>query len=188
MEDYESSTHRGFKVSDTMKTLNYKTAGELVDHLELEKHVEGGYFRETYRAEEVIQTARGPRNGMTNIYYCLPSDDFSVWHKLIDLEETFHFHWGDSSLIYKIEDGRIVTDILGPVGIGDQTIIMPANTWFAIRPSGLCQPASYSLMSCAVVPGFDFDDLIIADQNILDELDPEFHKVAMSLLKTSNNS
>lgn len=164
-------------------TMNFKTAKELVDHLELSKHIEGGYFRETYRAKEVIETPRGPRNEMTSIYYCLPSDDFSVWHKIIDAEETFHYHYGDCSLIYSIVDKKIVTEVLGPNGQGKETIVMPANTWFAIRPSGLKSPAEYSLMSCAVVPGFEYEDLVIADRRILDELDSSQHKLAESLIK-----
>lgn len=165
--------------------MNFKTAQELVAHLELQKHIEGGYFRETYRAKEIIQTPRGPRNGMTNIYYCLPSDDFSVWHKLIDLEETFHYHYGDCALIYKIQSRKIVTQILGPEGKGEPKILMPANTWFAIRPTGLGLPVPYSLMSCAVVPGFEYEDLVIGDKSIFDELDATEHKMAASLIKAS---
>ncbi len=165
--------------------LNFKTTQELVDHLELEKHVEGGYFRETYRGEETVNTARGIRNSMTNIYYCLPSDDFSVWHKLVDLEETFHYHYGDCCLIYKIENGKIVTEILGPTGLGEITIVIPPNVWFALRPSGLGNPAPYSLMSCSVVPGFDYTDLEIGTSDLLQELDKGDHKLAKSLLKSS---
>jgi len=166
-------------------SMNFKTTQELVEHLELEKHVEGGYFRETYRAKNTISTPRGPRNEMTNIYYCLPSDDFSVWHMLVDLEETFHFHYGDCSLIYKIVNRKIVTEVLGPEGVGNPVIVIPANTWFAIRPTGLKKPAEYSLMSCTVVPGFQYEDLLIADLSILDELDESEHKVARSLIKSS---
>lgn len=163
--------------------INFKTAQELVEHLELTRHVEGGYYRETYRSKKVVQTSRGFRNTMTSIYYCLPSDDFSVWHKLVDLEETFHYHYGDCSLIYKIQDRKIVTQVLGPVGKGDQTIVMPANTWFAIRPSGV-STVPYTLMSCSVVPGFDYEDLIIGDRSaVSSELDESEHKLACSLLK-----
>jgi uncharacterized protein len=168
-------------------TMNYETAEELVEHLELERHIEGGYFRETYRAQEIVETPRGPRSGMTNIYYCLPSNDFSVWHKLIDLEETFHYHWGDSALIYRIVDRKITTDVLGPSAMGGQTtVVMPPNTWFAIRPSGLKTPAAYTLMSCSVVPGFDYEDLVIGDRSLLDELYESEHKLAISLLKAQN--
>lgn len=164
--------------------MNFKTVKELVDHLELEKHVEGGYFRETYRSEKTLKTFRGVRSRMTSIYYCLPSNDFSVWHKLVDLEETFHYHWGDSALIYRIENRKIVVDVLGEAGVGDPEITMPPNTWFSIRPSGLRHPAPYTLMSCAVVPGFDYEDLIIADASLLNELDESEHKLAASLLRT----
>ncbi len=162
-------------------------AEELVAHLELVKHVEGGYFRETYRAKETMNTPRGIRHTMTDIYYCLPSDDFSVWHKLIDSEETFHFHYGDPAIIYWIENRKIVTETLGVSPIGNPKIVMPPNTWFAIRPSGIKQPAAYSLMSCSVVPGFDYQDLVIANDSLMDELDESEHKLASSLLKSSRN-
>lgn len=168
--------------------MNFKTADELVQHLELSKHVEGGYFRETYRAAEKIDTPRGERNATTAIYYCLPSDDFSVWHKLVDLVETFHFHYGDPAIIYRIENGKIKMETLGDESIGSPSIVMPANTWFAIRPSGIKFPAAYSLMTCAVVPGFEYEDLLIADESILDELDESEHKLARSLLKSSNKT
>ncbi len=171
-----------------MPKMNFKTAAELVEHLELIKHVEGGFYRETYRAKETIKTPNGIRNAQTAIYYCLPSDDFSVWHKLVDLEETFHFHYGDPSIIYKIVDRKIVMETLGEGPTGKPQIVMPANTWFAIRPSGIKSPAAYSLMTCAVVPGFDFQDLLIADESILDELDESEHKLARSLLKSSHAS
>lgn len=164
-------------------SINFKTAQELVDHLELTKHIEGGYFRETYRATDKMDTPRGPRNTMTTIYYCLPSDDFSVWHKLIDLEETFHYHYGDPALIYTIVDGKLKSEILGPEPQGNRQIIIHPNTWFAVRPSGLCEPAPYTLMSCCVVPGFEYDDLQIGDISMLDELDENDRKLARSLLK-----
>ena len=169
--------------------LNFSTFAELVAHLELTPHVEGGFYRETYRGEQIVQTERGPRNDLTSIYYCLPSDDFSVWHKLIDLEETFHYHYGDPAIIYKIVDGKIESETLGPEPIGQRKIVMPANLWFAIKPSGIKRPADYSLMSCQVSPGFDFADLIIADDSILSEVtDPKQHKLAASLLKSSHSS
>jgi len=171
-----------------MSKMNFKTAEELVAHLELIKHIEGGYFRETYRAKETINTPRGLRNVETCIYYCLPSDDFSVWHKLVDLEETFHFHYGDPTIIYRIENRKIIMETLAEEPIGRPKIVMPANTWFAIRPSGIKSPAAYSLMSCSVVPGFAYEDLIIANHSILDELDESEHKLAISLLKSSEKS
>lgn len=172
-----------------MNEFNFSTFAELVAHLELATHVEGGFYRETYRAKNKVNTARGLRNEMTSIYYCLPSDDFSVWHKLIDLEETFHYHYGDPAIIYKIVDGKIVSENLGPEPFGHSKIVMPPNVWFAIKPSGMKHPADYSLMSCQVVPGFEFVDLVIADDSILDEItDTNQHKLAMSLLKSTHNS
>lgn len=166
-----------------MSQFKYENTAELVEDLKLLKHIEGGYFRETYRNTETVETPRGKRNKETVIYYCLPSSDFSVWHKLIDLEETFHFHYGQDTILYIIQDGAIVTKTLSDTSSGEMEITIPPNVWFAIRPSGTNIPTDYSLMSCHVVPGFDYSDLVIADEGLLEELKPEFHKLARSLLK-----
>lgn len=172
-----------------MNSLNFESYKDLVAHLELTAHVEGGFYRETYRGEAVVDTARGPRNEQTSIYYCLPSNDFSVWHKLIDLTETFYFHYGDPAIIYKIIDGVVVSETLGLEPVGHKQIVIQPNIWFAIKPSGIKQPADYTLMSCHVVPGFDFKDLEIADESILSEItDVNQHKLAISLLKSSHKS
>ena len=164
----------------------FKTASvkELVSRLELQPHIEGGFFRETDRDPEKINTNRGLRNVETTIHYCLPSNDFSVFHLLVDLEETFYFHYGDPTIIYTVKDGIIVSDILADEPIGKPEIVIPPNTWFAIRPSGIRQPSEYSLMSCRVIPGFDYQDLMIADESLLDLLDVSQHKLARSLIRT----
>lgn len=163
--------------------MNFKTPHEVVEHLELVRHIEGGYFRETYRGKDKVQTPRGIRSSMTNIYYCLPSDDFSVWHKLVDLTETFHFHYGDPALIYTIVDRKLVSQVLGPEPHGKTAIVIPPNTWFSVRPSGLGEPVPYTLMSCSVVPGFEYEDLVIGTLDMLNDLNEDDHKLARSLLK-----
>ena len=167
-----------------MRSMNYASFSDLVTELELTPHIEGGFFRETYRANEIVKTERGDRSAMTSIYYCLPSNDFSVWHKLVDLQETFFFHYGDPALIYIIEDRKIIVEKLSIPG--KHELVIEPNTWFAIRPTGIEKPSNYSLMSCKVVPGFDYQDLIIADDSILNEIDESEHKLAISLLKSSH--
>lgn len=166
-----------------MSHLKHENAAALVADLNLNSHVEGGFYRETYRAEEEVDTPRGKRNKETSIYYCLPSTDFSVWHRLVDLTETFHFHYGQPAIIYIIHDRKITKEILAKDPDGKEEIIIPPNVWFAIRPAGTDIPTDYSLMSCHVTPGFDFADLEIAGEELLEDLDTEFHKQALSLLK-----
>lgn len=48
-------------------------AQDVIKALDLEPHVEGGYFRRTYQADhrEMLETTGGPRYLMTSIYYLL---------------------------------------------------------------------------------------------------------------------
>ncbi len=167
-----------------MTTKNiYSSFSELIKHLELVHHIEGGYYRQNYRADNTITTHRGIRPISTSIYYCLPSHDVSVWHKLVDVEERIHFHYGDSVMIYTIENRQVETTLLDdPDGA---PFIVNANTWFAMKPSGQKTPVNFSLMSCICEPGFDYSDLVIADKQLLSEVDREHHELVASLIKTT---
>ena len=46
-------------------------AAELIEQLELQPHPEVRYYRETYRASEVVDTPRGPRAASTAILFLL---------------------------------------------------------------------------------------------------------------------
>src|SRR5207244_613324 len=59
-----------------------------IDGLQLRRHPEGGWFRETYRSEEVLAgDALPPRFGgdrafSTAIYFLLDGEDFSALHRI----------------------------------------------------------------------------------------------------------
>ncbi len=73
------------------------SAEEIIRRLNLKPlPMEGGYFRETYRANETIsasvlpQRFGGDRSFSTAIYYLLTADTFSALHRLPS-DELFHF-------------------------------------------------------------------------------------------------
>ena len=80
-----------------------------IDLLQLEKHPEGGYYRETYRSDETISNEHlperfnGKRSFATAIYYLLKGNDFSAFHR-IKQDELFHFYDGSSLTIHLIDD------------------------------------------------------------------------------------
>ena len=82
-----------------------------IDHLKLQPHPEGGYFKETYRADETIPAASLPkrfnadRNFSTAIYYLLQQGDFSAFHR-IKSDECWHFYAGDTLQIHVIENSE----------------------------------------------------------------------------------
>ena len=68
--------------------------------LQLQRHPEGGWFREVYRASEMIPRRslparfRADRSHSTAIYFLLEGSDFSALHRLKQ-DEVWHFYDGD---------------------------------------------------------------------------------------------
>ncbi|HEU4984381.1 MAG TPA: cupin domain-containing protein, partial [Nitrososphaera sp.] len=72
--------------------------------LGLKEHPEGGYFRETYRAEMKVDAPgfEGRRSAGTAIYYLLESSQFSTFHR-IKSDEIWHFYAGSPLAVHVIE-------------------------------------------------------------------------------------
>ncbi|ASW75451.1 hypothetical protein IQ37_02700 [Chryseobacterium piperi] len=152
------------------------TPEKLVDILKLEPHPEGGYYKETYRSEQVLTLEGGnSRNVSTAIYYLLENENKSSFHR-IKSDELWFFHQGEPLEIVFIKDGKLHTIILGNSlenGEVPQAII-EANVWFAAKIS---EGKGYSLVSCTVAPGFDFLDFELAERNTLLQQYPDLNNV-----------
>ena len=81
-----------------------KEAARLVKKLGLEKHPEGGYFKQTYRSDTVVdfEGHDGSQSISSAIYYMLVGDQFSAFHKLKS-DEIWHHYAGSSITLYAIE-------------------------------------------------------------------------------------
>ncbi|MCF8241730.1 MAG: cupin domain-containing protein [Melioribacteraceae bacterium] len=150
----------------------------LIEKLGLKEHPEGGYFNEVYRSNESIakislpERYSGSRNFGTSIYFMLTGNQFSSFHKLKS-DETWYFHSGSPIIIYIInEDGMLSTINLGLNITGDEVpqYTINKNSWFAAE---LKDKNSFGLISCAVFPGFDFDDFQLGRQIELIKLFPQ---------------
>ena len=81
-----------------------KDAEYWIEKLKLLPHPEGGYYKETYRSEEIInrdhlsQRFKGQRNISTSIYYLLQSGQISKLHR-IKSDEIWHFYDGCGLII-----------------------------------------------------------------------------------------
>lgn len=148
-----------------------------IDKLELIKHPEGGYYRETYRSEQLISPPSldsiysGNRNSCTAIYYLLSGQDFSAFHRLRS-DEIFHFYSGSPLLVYLInEQGDFFTKKLGTQGEERDNfqLVIPHGCWFA---SEVSVSNSYSLIGCTVSPGFDFNDFELGTRDQLMKIYP----------------
>lgn len=78
------------------------TAETIIEKLQLSRHPEGGFYRETYRSEKVITLEDGrARNTGTAIFYLLKDTDKSHFHK-ISSDELWLFHLGEPLEIFMI--------------------------------------------------------------------------------------
>lgn len=154
-------------------------AHRIIDLLQLEPlNVEGGYYRETYRAEGAIQAVAlppfytGSRNYCTAIYYMLTPDTCSRMHR-VKSDEIFHFYLGDPVLMLQLQEkGKAQTLTLGndiESGHAIQTVV----------PHGVMQGAmlapggEFALMGCTVAPGFEYEDFEIGRREALIKDFPE---------------
>lgn len=145
---------------------------DLVASLGLQPHPEGGFYRETYRAGEVIPNAglpgrfHGQRSHSTAIYYLLPAGERSKLHR-IKSDEVWHFYEGDTLTIVALSpEGQLIETALGrdfARGEVPQHVV-PAGYWFGALPA---QGSAFTLAGCTVAPGFDFADFELADRPAL---------------------
>lgn len=129
------------------------TSQDIIDRLKLEPHPEGGFYRQTWRAEN-----EGRAVG-TCIYFLLKDGGHSHWHK-VDATEIWLYHAG-APLILSLsasDDGPATDHLLSPdLTVGEPQLIVPEGHWQAARTTG-----EYTLVSCTVSPGFEFEGFTLA--------------------------
>jgi len=141
-----------------------------IDHLQLGRHPEGGYYREIYRSSDSYAfddatPFNGSRSYATAIYYLLKGTDRSKLHR-IHSDELWFFHTGDPLKVYMFPiHGEPSSFTLGLDADNGERLqeTVPAEIWFG---ASLENPEreSYTLVSCVVAPGFEFRDLMFSDR------------------------
>ena len=130
------------------------TADEIITHLNLTQHPEGGWYRQTWVAEN-----EGRPVG-TCIYFLLKGDETSHWHK-VDATEIWLFHAGAPLILSISADagGPAIDHPLTPdLMQGAPQVIVPEHHWQSARSTG-----DFTLVSCTVSPGFQFEGFTLAD-------------------------
>jgi predicted cupin superfamily sugar epimerase len=163
------------------------SAEDWIQHLGLQSHPEGGYYRETYRSSEELSPEGLPsrfpgyRSISTAIYFLLRGSDKSLFHR-IKSDELWHFHAGDMLTIYVLGERGIATYRLGDTpGNGEHLqVVIPGNHWFGAMVG---EKGSYTLAGCTVAPGFDFQDFELADRNELLREFPMYKEIIFALTK-----
>ena len=157
-----------------------------IDKLHLSAHPEGGYFRETYRAEEKIahralpDRFNGDRNYSTAIHFLLKGNQKSLFHR-IQADEMWHFYDGSGLDIYEIDgEGILTVHKLGLDLEEGQTpqVLIKAGNWFGARVN---KPDSFCLAGCTVSPGFDFEDFQLGSRDELIKQFPDHKKIIEQL-------
>ncbi len=140
---------------------------------------EGGYFRETYRSSEFIDSKALPvrytadKPFCTAIYYLLTAGTFSAMHRL-PTDEIYHFYLGAPVimlLLYPNGKGDVVA--LGQdIEAGEKVQqVVPAGTW---QGASLREDGNFALMGTTMSPGYDHDDFELGVADNLVKGFPEY--------------
>jgi hypothetical protein len=130
-------------------------ADQIIEHLQLSPHPEGGHYRQTW-----IASGSGRATG-TCIYFLLKAGERSHWHR-VDAVEIWHFYTGAPLIVSISEtvDGPSMDNLLGPELNKSQLpqVIVPEHHWQSAWSSG-----DYTLAGCTVSPGFQFEGFELAE-------------------------
>jgi purine nucleoside permease/predicted cupin superfamily sugar epimerase len=161
------------------------TAEQLISALNLEEHIEGGYFRQTFSADHrpKLITDNGERVTMTSIYYLLSAKSPIGYFHMNQSDIMHYFHTGDPISYYMVNpDGNMQTVILGPdPAQGHQMQMMvKGGTWKASKIK-LDGEYGYGLIGEAVAPGFDYSDMQLGKSSMLLEKFPQHKQLILEL-------
>jgi predicted cupin superfamily sugar epimerase len=151
---------------------------EIIKQLDMQPHPEGGYYKETYRSMDLC--LNGTRSLKTVIYFLLRSEDVSHFHR-IKSDEMWYYHAGSPLIVHSIdEQGNYKEQKVG-INFLDGEIpqyLVPKNTIFG---SSVLEKNSYSLVSCSVSPGFEFEDFELFKQSELLKQYPSHSEIITKL-------
>ncbi|GAA0785566.1 cupin domain-containing protein [Hathewaya limosa] len=160
-----------------------KNAKYFIKKLDMIKHPEGGYYKESFTSNEVIDVNNGKakRKLWTSIYFLLQTGEVSHFHKL-ESDELWYYHGGSSLTIYMIDmEGNFITKKLGlNIDKGEQPqVLVPKGFIFGSAMNN----KGYALVGCMVSPGFDFQDFKLYSRKELLELYPQYTDIIYKLTR-----
>ncbi|MHC1750064.1 MAG: cupin domain-containing protein [Cellulosilyticaceae bacterium] len=137
-----------------------------IEKLEMQKHVEGGFYKESIRSgENIITSDRGERDLWSSIYFLLQTGEVSHFHRLKS-DEVWYYHSGNALTIYMITpEGELIRKSLGLELEKGQLpqIVVPKGYIFG----SAMEAEGFSLVGCMVAPSFTFDDFELFDREDL---------------------
>ncbi len=125
----------------------------LVNQFQLSPHPEGGWYREVIRSGLTVTQSDGhQRNAITGILFLLGKGEKSCWHRVDNADEIWIHLQGAPLSLWRLDPNNNEIVRL-KLGITQPMQMIPAGCWQAA-----CSQGSYTLVSCCVGPGFDFED------------------------------
>lgn len=165
-----------------------ETAQRIVQRFSLRPHPEGGFYRETYRSDFLVQHPRIPsgapaeRAAATFIYYLLADDQISAFHRVKWTDEVWHLYAGGPLELHLIDGDGVyrVVMLTSALEDGEPSAVVPAGWWQAARlPPG----TPWAFGGCSVAPGFDFIDFEMPRADELLEQFPQHASLIRALAR-----
>jgi predicted cupin superfamily sugar epimerase len=137
----------------------------LVEQLRLQRHPEGGWFRETWRAPVYFTPDGypGTRSAATSILFLLPAGERSRWHRV--RSDELWLWQGLGPLRLRLGGTGRAPEPGNDLVVGSDPgaghllqALVPAGSWQAAEPL----TDAGGLVGCVVAPGFDFADFELA--------------------------
>lgn len=164
---------------------------QIIEKYQLQKHPEGGYFKEVYRDDISLNFDKkydgDVRSLFTSIYFLLKEEEQSALHVIKNSTEIWYYHCGSPVQITLIDPsaGMIEKIIIGSPADGyHPQCIIPGNKWFGAE---CLDKKRYSFVSCTVAPGFDFRDFSLVTEDQLLKLLPHPPREVLNLLQVSTH-
>ena len=155
------------------------TAQYYIDKLQMEPHVEGGYFKECLLSQETLPGR--DRNLWSSIYYLLHEGEASHLH-VLGSDRVWYFHDGNPLTIYMISpEGKLFASKLGlDIEAGQlPQIMVPKGYIFGSR----MENPGYSLVGCMVSPCFKYEEFKLFDRQELLDRYPEYTEAIINLTR-----
>ena len=157
------------------------------EKLQMEPHPEGGYFRQTYRADLILPQQSlpgfaGARAASTAIYFLLEDRNFSAFHRLKS-DEVWHFYAGVALDVHVLDaEGKHAVISLGTDLEAAQLpqAVVRAGCWFG---SHVQYWTGWALVGCTVAPGFDFADFELGKREELEKDFPQHREIVRKLTR-----
>lgn len=153
------------------------TAIDWAKKLDLEPHIEGGYFREVYESEQLTKSRTGlERKLYTSIYFLLEHLNPSHFHRLT-VDEIWYFHNGNPLTIHMIHPNGLYETVQLGINLPEGPRLqyrVPAGVIFG---SSVAVKEGFAVVSCMCGPGFEYEDFELFSTSQLLKEYPKHQKI-----------